>query len=499
MDFGADEEEEGVDFDDNLSFREDSLSVIKGEITLDGGRDVPVWVTTDTGSMTRLIESEYASRLKLPTKRIKPNQRFYINGPGGGRELISEMVTLDVRLKTKVESEGEESYDETSGEEVIRVVSMSFGLCQHLPVPILWGGGEMRARGVRDYHDRKVVSFQEESGERFITPSRSWVATCQEMGEVWEKTAKKAYKPFLPTRERLVQMVKGERTTGNIHGVLYPHTQSVVRLGRKNARIDEGYNEVALVNREEVEGWYGGKIEVVDSVCHGEAFAVVINTTSEVIKLPAGTLLMAIRPAINIPTVVKTRENGGEGERVGEDEPEGDWKDDDPLESAVVKVHPQTFYSWNMNGLEVRVRREELGLLYRHLKEKSPDVVALQELHLVQEGEDPTKPQEGKCRKAWESFFEELTGDYDAYLSLNTERKGGSALLVKKGLAARDVCYAMGGKKGHEEGGRFIKLTFPEMKVTATYVPFNGKGQEGHLDRRRRWDRRMRKELIRQG
>ena len=152
-----------------------------------------------------------------------------------------------------------------------------------------------------------------------------------------------------------------------------------------------------------------------------------------------------------------------------------------------------------MNGLEVRVRKEELGLFYQHLKERSPDVVALQELHLIQDEEDSTTPQEGKCREAWESFFETLAGDYDAYLSLNTERKGGSAVLVRKGLAGREVSYAMGRRKGHEEGGRFIKLAFPEMNVVAVYVPFNGKGQEGHLERRRKWDRRIKKELIRLG
>ena len=173
----------------------------------------------------------------------------------------------------------------------------------------------MRARGVRDYHDRKVVSFLEEDGERFITPSRSWVATCQEMEAAQDRVSKQAYKSFLPTKERLVQMVKGERITGNTHGVLYPMSQSVVRLGRKNARIDEGYNEVALLNREEVEGRYGGKIEVVDSVCHGEAFAVVINNTSEAIKLPAGTLQMAVRPAISIPTVMKVTETGARDRR----------------------------------------------------------------------------------------------------------------------------------------------------------------------------------------
>lgn len=133
--FSVDEEEEGVDFDDNLSFTEDSLSIIKGEITLHMGQEVPVWITTDTGSMTRLIESEFVAKYKLPQKMIKPSQRFYINGPGGGREMISHMVSLDVRLKTKTEGKEGTPYDEIEGEEETRVVRMTFGVCRHLPVP----------------------------------------------------------------------------------------------------------------------------------------------------------------------------------------------------------------------------------------------------------------------------------------------------------------------------------------------------------------------------
>lgn len=47
------EEEEEVeapeadnDLDDNLTYHEDSLSVMKGYVTTAVGRDVPVWITT---------------------------------------------------------------------------------------------------------------------------------------------------------------------------------------------------------------------------------------------------------------------------------------------------------------------------------------------------------------------------------------------------------------------------------------------------------------------
>ena len=312
--FDVDKEEEGVDFDDNLSFSEDSLSVIKGEITLSSGKEVPIWVTTDTGSMTRLIEAEFAAKMKLRKRMIKASQRFYINGPGGGREMISHSVTMDVRLKTKKEGLEGTSYEDVDEEEVTRVVRMSFGVCRALPVPILWGGGEMRKKGMRDYHDCQVVSLMDEDGQRFITPSRSWISTCRKMEESEDRAVKHAYKGFLPSRERLVQMVMGERLTGNTQGILYPKTQSVVRLGRKNARIDEGYNEVALVNRQEIEDLFGGKVEVVDSVCQGEAFAVVINYSNEAIKLPAGTLSIVVRPAISLPTLLNAEQVRASGQ-----------------------------------------------------------------------------------------------------------------------------------------------------------------------------------------
>ena len=411
---------------------------------------------------------------------------------------------MDVRLKTKKEGLEGTSYEDVDEEEVTRVVRMSFGVCRALPVPILWGGGEMRKKGMRDYHDCQVVSLMDEDGQRFITPSRSWISTCREMEESEDRAVKHAYKGFLPSRERLVQMVMGERLTGNTQGILYPKTQSVVRLGRKNARIDEGYNEVALVNRQEIEDLFGGKVEVVDSVCQGEAFAVVINYSNEAIKLPAGTLSIVVRPAISLPTLLNAEQVRASGQNgKGENEPEGDWEENHGPkvgpECEVVKAHPRSFYSWNMNGLGVRVRKEELGLFYQHILKKSPDVISLLELHLTQAEEDPTTPKEGACRKAWETFFGPMARDYDAYLSLNSEKKGGTAVLVKKGLADRHISYEMGGGSGHEEGGRFIKLAFPKMNVVAAYVPFNGKGQEGHLERRRRWDKRMRKELLRMG
>jgi hypothetical protein len=44
------------DFDDNLAHAEDSLSIFRGVVDTPLGNDLPVWVVTDTGNVTRLID-----------------------------------------------------------------------------------------------------------------------------------------------------------------------------------------------------------------------------------------------------------------------------------------------------------------------------------------------------------------------------------------------------------------------------------------------------------
>ena len=48
---------EGDDYFDNLTYHEDTLSVIKGVVSTPLGDDLPVWVTVDGGSMTQLMQS----------------------------------------------------------------------------------------------------------------------------------------------------------------------------------------------------------------------------------------------------------------------------------------------------------------------------------------------------------------------------------------------------------------------------------------------------------
>jgi hypothetical protein len=91
----AEEWDQGVEnFEDNLTFHEDSLSILKGTTTTPLGKDIPVWVTTDSGSMTQLIQAAYANRLKMERHALPRGQHFNINSPGGGIDEIEEYVII---------------------------------------------------------------------------------------------------------------------------------------------------------------------------------------------------------------------------------------------------------------------------------------------------------------------------------------------------------------------------------------------------------------------
>ena len=113
----------------------------------------------------------------------------------------------------------------------------------------------MRDADLLDYHRNKVVSM-ELGTDRMVTPSTSWLAATSEIAELTDPRLKKAYKDFVPSHSRLSNMIRGERRTINMPAVLYPGRDSVVRIGRHNARIDEGYNEVVALNGRAVEDMY---------------------------------------------------------------------------------------------------------------------------------------------------------------------------------------------------------------------------------------------------
>ena len=306
----ADEEEQvvlqdGEDLEDNLTYHEDSLSVMKGHVATPLGEAVPVWITTDSGSMTQLIQADFARKLKLKTKPLPGRRCFCIRSPGGGQDMVDKYVRVRVRLRMKLHGLGQDGYEETEDPEEEREVMFTFGVCDSLPVPMLWGGAEMRRYGLMDHHDNKTLSMRlgDEGGPRYLTKSTSWLVAVAEMGGISDPRLKKVYKEFVPTPERLANMVKGERHTINMPAVLYPGRDNIVRIGRHNARVDEGHNEVVVLNRDAVAARYGDWLVVMDSVANGEAFIIVRNNSTSAINLAPGALEIAIRPAVCLPCI----------------------------------------------------------------------------------------------------------------------------------------------------------------------------------------------------
>jgi exodeoxyribonuclease III len=521
--------EEETEWEENLTFHEDSLSVFRGMVN-----GVPVWVTTDTGSMTQLIQSSYATRLKFERRPISKEKRFHINSPGGGRDEIDEYVILPVEIRLKRELKPEEGYDDCQSVEEVRTIKMKFGLCEHLPVPILWGGNQMRKLDLLDHHNSRVLSLRK-WGDRFITKSTSWMAATLEMKQELEGKVRKAYQSFLPSKDRLANMVLGGRTTINMPAILYPGRDNVVRVARKNARIDEGYNEVLVNNPEAFQQAYGDWIVPMECVTNGEAFVIVRNNTTRPIRLGPGDLELTVRPTVALPRVWAPRDalkdasresldeieesedNLDESDATGADTPQLGGRTHNPynggsksLAMAVLaeretleerqecRESPDSFLTWNLNGLALRMKRGELQeRFYDLVGENRPDLISLQEIKLECEpGEPGVAKRDCEGGRQWEAFMKPLRESYDAYLSLSAEKYGGQAVLVRRSLGTPVVSYNMGGERGHHESGRFVKLEFPALIVRSVYVPFNGSGKIPHHQRRKEWDRRLREELA---
>jgi hypothetical protein len=97
-----------MDYEDNLTYHEDSLSIMCG--TVQGDK---VWVVTDTGSMTQLVQDSYASRMRIIKIPIRLNKQFDIKSPRGDYETIKEKFRIEVKLKMRKSqgSDGKEHLD----------------------------------------------------------------------------------------------------------------------------------------------------------------------------------------------------------------------------------------------------------------------------------------------------------------------------------------------------------------------------------------------------
>ena len=164
----SDNDNEGVDYEDNLTYHEDSLSVFTGKIK-SKGEVIPVWITTDSGSMTQLIQEDYVKKLKLNKSPLATHHWFNINGPGGGKDMVTEYVLLPVTIRVK-KGQPPRNHDENKNEEVEKEIILKFGVCSQLPVPILWGGAQMRKFQVVDYHQHKILSMRLSDGEEYHLP-----------------------------------------------------------------------------------------------------------------------------------------------------------------------------------------------------------------------------------------------------------------------------------------------------------------------------------------
>jgi hypothetical protein len=159
----------------------------------------------------------------------------------------------------------------------------------------------MRRYLTHDLHEKKVVSFKFESGKRYATESKSWLASCAEMRASDDGRVKRAVNSFLPSTERMVNMVQGGRKTTNVGAALYPGRGTMVRIARFNARVDEGLNQVEVINEAEIMEEYGNMITITSCVNNGEAYIVVYNNTERALSLPAGKLKIQVKPIISLP------------------------------------------------------------------------------------------------------------------------------------------------------------------------------------------------------
>ena len=297
--------------------------------------------------------------------------------------------------------------------------------------------------------------------------SKSWLVAVSEMAMLEETKLKKIYKPFCSNRERLMNMVKGERLTINMSTVLYPGQDTVVRVGRHNARVDEGYNEVVALNASDIEEQYKGWVVVMDSVANGEAFIIVRNNAEQAISLPAGALTIAIRPAVCLPRIL-TKSDLERLEEPTSDEVGKTTTKLSPQQVLATRTehvtldqelnaakNPISFFSWNCNGLNTRVQKKDLEeKFYSQLDKLDPDIISLQEVRMQCEPEHPdTVLKNSRDSEQWATFMAPLQGKYDAYLSLSSLKYGGQAVLVKKSLTTPTVFYNMGGNAGHYGSG----------------------------------------------
>jgi hypothetical protein len=174
-----------TDFEDNLTYHaagEDSLSVMVGEVSMPNGTRIKAWIVADTGSMTQLINKRYAREQGFKAIELPPSQRFSISSPGDGQDYITHGINLEVKIIMRrylkvVENYCDDIFETELSAPEEKTIQMSFGVCENLPVPILWGGKQMR----KYVQNQRTFSLRFGQHDRWQMPSISWLVACAEI------------------------------------------------------------------------------------------------------------------------------------------------------------------------------------------------------------------------------------------------------------------------------------------------------------------------------
>ena len=467
---------------DNLTYREDSLSVIRGRVSTRLGRDLPLWILTDSGAMTQLIQREYAQKMKFKIENIPTSQQFNIRGPGGGKGQVTQQVSIMVSFDaTPISGDDQAGNDEIEDTQQIGI-KMTFGIVDELPVPILWGGKQMRLLECHDLHERKLLTFKWREDQRYSMPTTSWLAACQQIMECGDARITKTLKHLLPSKERMVNMATGTRQTTNVGAALYPGRGNIVRVARHQARVDEGTNQVEVLNTAEIEEEYGRLITCTDCVNHGEAFLVVYNNTERALYSPGGKLKLSVTPVINLPicSTASSEFQQLKAQHLANHEETTDLP------------RPRTFVTWSCDDLSARITSGDLNTFYKETKEYMPDVIAIQQIKWAAHPQDHTRVLPGSAdEENFDLLSSALAKHYHIHLNLCSKRYGGQMVLVSVKCQQPDkITYSLEAEGSTRVGsGRVTKLQYPTFDIWSIWAPTLGKKDPRRMERRKHWDK----------
>ena len=345
----------------------------------------------------------------------------------------------------------------------------------------------MRAKECHDLHEKRTFTMKVDEGSRVALPSTSWLAACAQITDCMDNRVLKAVKHLLPSRERMVNMAIGSRDTTNVGTALYPGRGNIVRVARYQARVDEGTNQIDVINTEEVTETYGEMISCTSCVNHGEAFLVVYNNTDRALYLPGGLLKLRVTPVLSLP-ICSTAST--EFKQLKEKFSRK------PTPKSEGKRMPRTIVTWSCDGLTERITHGDLNAFYHEIKEFTPDVITLQQIKWRADPQDHTKVcPETEDEKNYALLEEALSPHYHIYLNLSERPYGGQMTLAHKDCHQPQLSYSLSEELGRDISGRITKLIYSDMDIWSIWAPTLGKKDPQRLARREKWDKNLWKAL----